>query len=94
MSNVSRREVVLVQSFLTCYSYGMGGIWFLLKAPSYIQAKQAYPEFAVFETKPDWMTEEDEEKYRSYFIQKDRVWNVEIPPSGWFKGLVDEVRKG
>ena len=50
----------LERYFLTCYDYGGGGVWLLLEAPSREAAQDAYPEFTVFETRPDWMTEEEE----------------------------------
>jgi len=78
-----------IRSFLTCYDYGMGGIWLLLDAPSHEVAQRAYPNLIVFETRPDWMDEKNEAEYRANCERIGYRWNVEEPPTGWLKNLVD-----
>lgn len=46
-----------LRSYLTCYSYGTGGVWLLLDAPSHEVAQRAYPDLIVFPTHPDWMND-------------------------------------
>lgn len=75
--------------FLACYDYGMGGVWLLLDAPSQDAAQRAYPEFTVFPTRPDWMTEEDEIEYRTDCERNGYRWDISKPPTGWLKEFVE-----
>ncbi len=75
--------------FLTCYDYGSGGVWLLLDAPTIDAARLAYPEFIVFETRPDWMTDEEEFEFRSDCERLSYRWNIKEPPSGWLKEFFD-----
>jgi len=44
--------------YLVSYDYGQGGIWLYLYAENAAQIARAYPSLKVFETAPDWWTEE------------------------------------
>ncbi len=77
------------RAFLTCYDYGGGGVWLLLEAPSREAAQSAYPEFTVFETRPDWMKEEEEAEYRADCERIGYRWNINSPPTGWLKEFFD-----
>lgn len=84
---------VHLKSFLTCYDYGMGGVWLLLDAPSHDIAQQTYPDLVVFETRPDWMDAEKEAEYRANCERIGFRWNVEEPPTGWLKNYVEQELK-
>ena len=46
--------------FLTCYDYGMGGVWLYIEADSPEQIHQAYEGLTVFETPPAFWDDEHE----------------------------------
>lgn len=75
--------------FLTCYDYGTGGVWLLLDAPTFDAARLAYPEFIVFETRPEWMTDEEELEFRSDCERIGYRWDINEPPTGWLKECFD-----
>jgi hypothetical protein len=70
----------------------MGGIWLLLDARSHEIAQQAYPDFMVFETRPDWMDDEKEAEYRALCKRIGYRWNVEEPATGWLKNYIDQEK--
>lgn len=78
------------RSYLACYDYGTGGVWLLLDAPSFEAASAAWPELVVFESRPEWMSEEDEKEYRSDCERIGYKWDIEMPATGWLK----ELREG
>jgi len=49
----------------------------------------AYPEFIVFETRPEWMTEEEELEFRSDCERIGYRWDINKPPTGWLKEFFD-----
>jgi hypothetical protein len=59
--------------YLTCYDYGMGGVWLYLEAASPAEIKTAYPDLTVFETPPAWWTAENESLTRGK-NSRDPVW--------------------
>ena len=75
----------LIPAFLTCYDYGTGGVWLLLDAPSQEAAQAAYPEFIVFRSRPDWMTEADEIEFRNTCDRVGYHWDISKPQTGWLK---------
>ena len=77
------------RSYLTCYDYGTGGVWLLLEATSHEAAQRAYPNLIVFETRPEWMSDQDEIEYRADCERIGFHWNVEVPPTGWLKNYID-----
>ena len=42
--------------YLVCYDYGMGGLWWHVRAASADQVRAIAPMLTVFETEPEWMT--------------------------------------
>jgi len=75
--------------FLACYDYGSGGVWLLLDAPTVDAARLAYPEFVVFEKRPDWMTEEEELEIRADRERLGYRWDINEQPGGWLKEFFD-----
>jgi hypothetical protein len=47
-------------SYLVCYDYGQGGIWFYVEAQSDLELSRAYPALLVFRCSPPWWNEEHE----------------------------------
>jgi hypothetical protein len=43
-----------MKEYLACYDYGTGGIWYWMLAASAQEVRLAFPQFIVFESKPDW----------------------------------------
>jgi hypothetical protein len=71
-----------LHSFLACYSYGQGGVWLLLAAPSLAEAQARYPRLKVFAARPPWMSEAEEQSYREECERKGYRWHIDRP-SGW-----------
>ena len=44
--------------FLVCYDYGMGGLWWFVKADSPDEIRKASSELSVFDDVPEWMLDE------------------------------------
>jgi hypothetical protein len=44
--------------YLVCYDYGMGGLWWFIKAESADAIRHASPELSVFEEVPSWMLDQ------------------------------------
>jgi hypothetical protein len=73
------------QPFLAVDDYGMGGIWFLLLAPSENAIRAQLPTIKVWAsgTRPDWMTDE-------FFddIANGRTYDLDdLPRSAWMDKL-------
>lgn len=59
------------QPFLTCYDYGMGGIWQYIVADSREQITSKYPQLTVFSEPPTWWYERPIPNLRSYDIDAE-----------------------
>jgi hypothetical protein len=61
------------REFLAVYDYGMGGLWFKIKACSAAEIRTRYPDLKVFEEneRPEWMTVDQEEHFT-------RRWHFDI----------------
>lgn len=44
----------VINEYLVCYDYGMGGVWYRILAPSSEAIRQMFPQLVVFENEPDW----------------------------------------
>lgn len=44
---------------LVCYDYGMGGVWWLIKAGLPDDIREASPNLIVFDEVPGWMQDDD-----------------------------------
>ena len=44
-----------VGCFLACYDYGMGGLWWVIRAASSAHIERVAPALTVFDAVPDWM---------------------------------------
>jgi len=73
------------RSFLAVYDYGMGGIWVVILAREAAEIVAKYPELKVFETHPDFISQEDYDD-----IAAKMTFDIDDAPSGWLRGLVDE----
>jgi len=69
--------------FLVAYDYGQGGLWGVLIAPSATAITTRYPELAVVETLPPWMTPADLEHWR-----ETPLWLDDEPPQGLLKAVL------
>jgi hypothetical protein len=72
----------------------MGGIWFLVNAPSHGAAQEAYPEFIVFNPRPDWMSDSQEAEFRESILSKQYVCDAGAPPPSWLAPFIEEARRG
>ncbi len=79
-----------MRSYLAVYNYGQGGIWLLLEGSSFAEAKAAFPQLTVFETRPEWMSAADEAAYRERCEKHGFRWNVHSTPTGWLKELLEQ----
>jgi hypothetical protein len=50
--------------FLAVYNYGTGGAWVYLLADSAAQIHERFPEIHVVRDRPDWLTEEEDQRLR------------------------------
>jgi hypothetical protein len=71
------------QRHLVAYDYGMGGLWAVVIASSPEAISARYPEVAVANERPHWMTDE---RYRE--LSDDPVWLDEEVPSGIFRAVL------
>ncbi len=71
------------QAFLAVYDYGQGGVWLLLEAPSSEAAKAKFPGLTVFDARPGWMSEQQEQQLRSKCEETGFRWGVQAEPTGW-----------
>jgi hypothetical protein len=71
-----------VGSFLACYDYGQGGVWFYVEGDNIDQLSRAYPELLFFPTDPPWWNEDYERAARA----NDPT---ELP----FKEILESARK-
>lgn len=53
-----------LSDFLVAYDYGMGGVWAFARATSAEEVTRTFPELAVVNVRPDWMTAEVEDEMR------------------------------
>ena len=47
-------------SYLVCYDYGQGGVWFYVEAESPTALSLTYPDLLVFPDPPPWWNDEYE----------------------------------
>lgn len=55
-------------SFLACYDYGQGGVWFYVEGEDIDQVSRQYPDLLFFLTDPPWWNEEWERTVRAHDI--------------------------
>lgn len=67
------------RGFLAVYDYGTGGIWALIRAHSAIEIVEKYPELKIFESRPEWMSDE---QYREIDNVADS-FDIEDAPPDW-----------
>jgi len=60
---VSRPAVLarVKRPYLVLYDYGMGGLWAYVVAVSPAEIVDRFPELTVFESRPEWMTDDSPE---------------------------------
>lgn len=80
-------------SFLAVYDYGMGGIWVLIESPTRIRIELEYPELTVYDDRPEWMDETQKKEFIKDCIVNNMCWNIDSPPTGWLKSLVESREK-
>jgi hypothetical protein len=78
---------------LAVYDYGQGGIWLIIDARTPQEVAAKYPMLTVPESKPDWMTRTEGMDYLSQIEKSGRHYDIDSPPTGWLKSLVDETAK-
>ncbi len=69
---------------LVAYDYGMGGLWGVMAAASTDQVREIYPELAIVDERPSWMTEE-----RFLELVAD-PYDIDDEPRGLVKVLLAE----
>ncbi|KRE60687.1 hypothetical protein [Nostocoides sp. Soil756] len=77
------------EPFLVCYDYGTGGLWGVLMAPSAGAIQARYPELAIADEAPPWMSRE---RYQS--LHEEPLWLDDEPPQGLLHALVSDRRRG
>lgn len=78
------------QTFLVCYDYGTGGVWFLMDAISKEQIEKLHPQFIPYTDKPDWMSDEDKVEYIQDAKDVGYHWDIDEKPKGWLKDCLAE----
>jgi hypothetical protein len=73
----------LKEPYLVAYDYGQGAVWAYVTAESAKQIKDQFPDFKVFETRPDWMTEDDARD-----IAKGMSFDLDRP-TGWLASVIE-----
>jgi hypothetical protein len=72
------------QRFLVCYELPrMSGLWGVMDARSKAEIHALYPELAIVDERPDWMSDDD---YRH--TAKVSHLDIDDPPSGLLNALV------
>jgi hypothetical protein len=74
--------------FLTVHNYGMGGIWMYITAQRAGDITEAYPELEVFGEPPSFLDQAELGQ-----IERDESYDLEEPPRGYLKGLLDRRNK-
>jgi hypothetical protein len=74
------------EHFLCCADYGTGGIWLYIVATRPDDIVASYPELTVIDLRPAWMTDE-------YEPGDDMTFDIDQPPTGWLKLLVDSRKE-
>ena len=59
--------------YLTCYDYGMGGVWLYIEAATAAEIEAAHPALTVFEVPPAWWSAEMESLTRTHDF-RDPFW--------------------
>jgi hypothetical protein len=77
-------------TFLVCYDYGTGGVWFLMDAKNTDDINKLHPQFNAFIDKPEWMDDEDKEEYVSSAKARGHHWDIDDEPEGWLKECLSE----
>ena len=76
------------QRFLVCYDYGMGGRWGYVLAESREDVAAKFPELAIIDDEPSWMTDED----RAEFERDEEDIDSAKPPSILTTILIERKR--
>jgi hypothetical protein len=76
--------------FLVAYDYGSGGLWGAMMARSEDEIRREYPELAIVQHRPRWMTDERYDQ-----ICNEELHDVDGAPWGILNALlVDRGRRG
>ena len=73
--------------FIVAYDYGNGGLWGLLRARSREEIESVFPELAILDEPPPWMSTE-----RFAELASD-PYDIDAPPRGMIEALVGERSK-
>jgi hypothetical protein len=63
------------KAFLVAYDYGQGAVWAIVNAESAAQISHEFPELAIVETRPAWMSDAQFAKIQeahTYDLDEDR----------------------
>lgn len=52
-------------SFLACYDYGQGGVWFYVEGDDIDQVSRTYPGLIFFRNDPPWWNDDSERAARA-----------------------------
>jgi len=57
-----------MDTFLACYDYGQGGIWFYVPGENVLSLSKNYPGLVFFESDPPWWNSEYEDAARKHDV--------------------------
>ena len=63
-------------SFLACYDYGQGDIWFYVSGKDIDTVSKKYPSLLFFPSDPPWWTEEHERAARANDITQSPIRDI------------------
>lgn len=79
-------------AYLCVYDYGQGGAWYLVEASSPEEIMKSLPFLKAYRTRPEWMSEEEELRYRRDCEEQGLRWDIANPPE-YLLEKVEEARR-
>lgn len=79
------------RKFMAVYDYGMGGTWSVIYARSAKEIKDKFPQLSVYDYRqlPEWVTPEWVTE-----LESEGVYDIDDPPTEYFKLLLEEKEFG
>lgn len=89
MTHPNLDDLLRPGEFLVAYDYGMGGLWGIVIASSASDILARYPEVAIAESLPSWMSEDDLQRKRA-----EPLWLDDAPPQGLLGVVIADRGRG
>lgn len=76
-----------MSEFVVVYDYRTGGVWGIVRAESALEIATEFPELIVMESRPEWMSPEEEESIRS-----EGVFDLNEPSTypTWLSAIIQD----